>query len=93
MASVLPLKWCHIMFAPGRKGNDRFWGKPGFSQVPLSGLIMANTLMVLSITIWIMRDQFNAIPTGRHQVDSMRIVAGHVCLSGAITPLVSRISP
>jgi hypothetical protein len=37
MASVLPLKWCPIMFAPERKGNDRFRHKPGFSQFPLSG--------------------------------------------------------
>jgi hypothetical protein len=37
MASALPLQWCHIMFAPERKGNDRFRHKPGFSQFPLSG--------------------------------------------------------
>jgi hypothetical protein len=37
MASVPPLEWCHIMFAPERKGNDRFRHKPGFSQFLLSG--------------------------------------------------------
>jgi hypothetical protein len=37
MASMPPLKWCHIMFAQERKGNDRFRHKLGFSQFPLFG--------------------------------------------------------